>query len=61
MPCDPSRIAQRTVVTDVIPKPAITPFLSAAQARGCTVVTGADMVDGQVLLVAEFLGFGSPA
>jgi shikimate dehydrogenase len=59
-PCDPARIAQRAVVTDVIPKPAITPLLSAAQARGHTVVTGADMVDGQVLLVAEFLGLGSP-
>ena len=59
LPCDPSRITQRTVVTDVIPKPASTPFLAAAQALGCTVVTGADMVDGQVLLVAEFLGLGS--
>jgi shikimate 5-dehydrogenase len=29
-PCDPSRIAPSTVVTDVIPKPDITPFLAAA-------------------------------
>jgi len=59
LPCDPSRIAARTVVSDVIPKPAITPLLSAAQARGCTVVTGADMVEGQAGLVADFLGLRS--
>ena len=59
LPCDPSRIAARTVVTDVIPKPAITPLLTAAQARGCTVVTGADMVEGQAGLVADFLGLRS--
>jgi shikimate dehydrogenase len=59
LPCDPSRIAARTVVSDVIPKPAITPLLAAAQARGCTVVTGADMVEGQAGLVADFLGLRS--
>jgi shikimate dehydrogenase len=59
LPCDPSRIAARTVVTDVIPKPDITPLLAAARSRGCTVVTGRDMVEGQAGLVAEFLGLGS--
>jgi shikimate dehydrogenase len=59
LPCDPSRITARTVVSDVIPKPAITPLLAAAQARGCTVVTGADMVEGQAGLVADFLGLRS--
>ena len=48
LPCDPSRIAAATVVTDVIPKPDITPLLTAAQARGCAVVTGREMVEGQV-------------
>ena len=59
LPCDPLRIPARTVVSDVIPKPAITPLLAAAQARGCTVVTGADMVEGQAGLVADFLGLRS--
>ena len=59
LPCDPSRIATRTVVSDVIPKPAITPLLAAAQARGCMAVTGADMVEGQAGLVADFLGLRS--
>lgn len=53
-PCDPGRISARTIVTDVIPKPDITPLLAAAQARGCAVVTGREMVEGQVELIAEF-------
>lgn len=56
LPCDPQRIASTTVVTDVIPKPDITPFLSAAQQRGCKVVSGRDMVEGQAGLIAAFLG-----
>jgi shikimate dehydrogenase len=55
LPCDPSRIAPSTVVTDVIPKPDITPFLAAARKRGCQVVTGRDMVEGQAGLMADFL------
>jgi shikimate dehydrogenase len=57
LPCDPERIAHGTVVTDVIPKPEITPLLAAAQARGCAISTGRDMVEAQVELVAAFLGF----
>jgi len=56
LPCDPARISTRTIVTDVIPKPDITPLLAAAQARGCAVVTGREMVEGQAGLVAAFLG-----
>jgi shikimate dehydrogenase len=55
LPCDPERIRSSTVVTDVIPKPDITPFLAAAQRRGCQVVTGREMVEGQAGLIAEFL------
>ena len=56
LPCDPERIAPATVVTDVIPKPEITPFLAAAKARGCVISTGRDMVEAQAELVAAFLG-----
>jgi shikimate dehydrogenase len=56
LPCDPERIARSTVVTDVIPKPEITPLLSAARARGCSISTGRDMVEAQAGLVAAFLG-----
>jgi shikimate dehydrogenase len=55
LPCDPARIAPSTLVTDVIPKPDITPFLAAAQRRGCQVMTGREMVEGQAGLIAEFL------
>jgi len=58
LPCDPERIVPGTVVTDVIPKPEITPLLAAAQARGCSFSTGRDMVEAQIGLIAEFLGLG---
>ena len=56
MPCDPAAIAATTVVSDVIPKPDITPFLAAARQRGCVIVTGKDMVQGQAALIAAYLG-----
>lgn len=55
LPCDTTRISPTTLVSDVIPKPEITPFLAAALSRGCRVVTGRDMVEGQAPLMAEFL------
>lgn len=55
MPCDPTKISASVMVSDVIPKPEITPFLAAALGRGCRVVTGRDMVEGQAPLMAEFL------
>ncbi|MEO8629860.1 MAG: shikimate dehydrogenase [Betaproteobacteria bacterium] len=57
LPCDVSRIAASTVVTDVIPKPEITPLIAAAQARGCTVATVRDMFQSQVGQVAQFFGW----
>jgi shikimate dehydrogenase len=53
--CDPERIDRRTIVTDVIPKPEMTPLLNAAHARDCTIVTGREMFQAQVGMVAEFL------
>jgi shikimate dehydrogenase len=44
-PCDPSRIAPSTIVTDV--RPDITPLLAAAAGAGCRVVTGREMVEEQ--------------
>jgi shikimate dehydrogenase len=58
LPCDVTRIAARTVVTDVIPKPEITPLLAAARERGCKVVTGREMVESQIGLIASFFGLG---
>ncbi len=56
LPCDVQRIERNTVVTDVIPKPEITPLLAAARGRGCAISTGRDMVEAQAELVAAFLG-----
>ena len=43
------------VVSDVITKPEITPFLAAARARGCTITSGKDMFEAQIRMVTAFL------
>ncbi|MBV8030446.1 MAG: shikimate dehydrogenase [Betaproteobacteria bacterium] len=57
LPCDPARISPAAVVSDVTTKPEITPFLSAARARGHTVTTGRDMFEAQGELIAGFFGW----
>jgi len=46
-----------TIVGDVTTKPEITPFLAAARERGCAVLTGRDMVEGQLAAIFRFFGF----
>jgi shikimate dehydrogenase len=55
LPCDPAAVASASVVSDVITKPEITPFLAAARARGCTVTSGKDMFEAQIRLVTAFV------
>lgn len=55
-PVDPAAIKPEVLVVDVIMKPDVTPLLKAAQARGCRVVPGRHMLDGQVPAVAAFFG-----
>jgi shikimate dehydrogenase len=57
LPIDVSALPPRTVVADVITKPEITPFLAAARDRGCAVLTGRDMFEGQGELIASFFGW----
>jgi shikimate dehydrogenase len=45
------------LVADIIMKPAMTPLLAAAKARGCAVRQGAGMLDCQVELMMRFLGY----
>jgi shikimate dehydrogenase len=45
------------IVGDVTTKPEITPFLAAARERGCAVLTGRDMVEGQLVALFRFFGF----
>jgi shikimate dehydrogenase len=58
LPMDVERIAPSTFVGEVVMKQTITPFLAAAQARGCPVQVGSDMLFEQIPAYLEFFGFG---
>ncbi len=45
------------IVGDDTTKPELTPFLAAARERGCAVLTGRDMVEGQLAALFRFFGF----
>jgi shikimate dehydrogenase len=36
--------------------PVLTPFLAAAQAKGCRIQFGAPMLSSQIELMADFMG-----
>ncbi len=59
LPMDVERIAPSTFVGEVVMKQTITPFLAAAQARGCRIQVGSDMLFEQIPAYLEFFGFGS--
>ena len=59
MPMDISRIAATTFVGEVVMKTEMTAFLAAAQARGCRVQIGTDMLFEQIPAYLEFFGFPS--
>jgi shikimate dehydrogenase len=59
LPMDVERIAPSTFVGEVVMKQTITPFLAAAQARGCPVQVGSDMLFEQIPAYLEFFGFGA--
>lgn len=61
-PDDPSPIEVATlrpgaIACDVISKPVMSRFLEAAQARGCSIVTGKDLFEGQVAAMKSFFGW----
>jgi shikimate dehydrogenase len=57
MPVDVSRIASTTFVGEVVMKQETTPFLQAAQQRGCRTQVGLDMLFEQIPAYLEFFGF----
>ena len=57
LPVDMSRLDPGTFVGEVVMKQAITPFLAAAQKRGCEVQVGTDMLFEQIPAYLEFFGF----
>jgi shikimate dehydrogenase len=59
LPFDMSRIDPRTFVGEVVMKQTITPLLAAAQAKGCPIQVGTDMLFEQIPAYLEFFGFGS--
>ena len=59
MPIDVERIGPGAWVGEVVMAPELTPFLAAAQARGCRVQAGPDMLFEQIPAYLEFFGFPS--
>jgi shikimate dehydrogenase len=59
LPFDVSRISPETFVGEVVMKQTITPLLAAAQARGCRIQVGTDMLFEQIPAYLEFFGFGT--
>ena len=57
LPVDMSRLEARTFVGEVVMKTEMTAFLSAAQARGCRVQVGTDMLFEMIPPYLEFFGF----
>jgi len=59
LPMDVERIAPGTFVGEVVMKQEITPFLAAAQQRGCPIQVGSDMLFEMIPAYLEFFGFGT--
>ncbi len=59
LPFDVSRIDPSTFVGEVVMKQAITPLLAAAQAKGCRIQVGTDMLFEMIPAYLEFFGFGT--
>jgi shikimate dehydrogenase len=57
LPMDTNRIAPETFVGEVVMSTEVTPFLSAARARGCPTQIGTDMLFEQIPASLEFFGF----
>jgi shikimate dehydrogenase len=57
LPMDVTRIKPGTFVGEVVMKEEMTPFLRAAQAKGCPIQIGTDMLFEQIPAYLEFFGF----
>jgi shikimate dehydrogenase len=57
LPVDVGRLDARSFVGEVVMKSETTPFLAAAQARGCRVQVGTDMLFEMIPAYLEFFGF----
>lgn len=59
LPVDVERLRPETFVGEVVMRERLTAFLAAAQARGCRVQVGTDMLFEQIPAYLEFFGFPS--
>jgi shikimate dehydrogenase len=59
LPMDVNRIAPGTFVGEVVMRQQITPFLQAAQDKGCPIQVGTDMLFEQIPAYLEFFGLGT--
>lgn len=59
LPLDMDRLGAGTFVGEVVMKQTITPFLREAQARGCQIQVGSDMLFEQIPAYLEFFDFGT--
>jgi shikimate dehydrogenase len=57
LPIDVSRLAPGTFVGEVVMRTEMTAFLRAAQARGCPIQIGSDMLFEQIPAYLEFFGY----
>jgi shikimate dehydrogenase len=57
LPMDVERLSPSTFVGEVVMKQEMTPFLRAAQAKGCAIQIGVDMLFEQIPTYLEFIGF----
>jgi shikimate dehydrogenase len=53
-------LTARCFVADVVTAPTMTPFLALAKQRGCTVQTGIEMTETQLVPLAAFMGVAAP-
>ncbi|HEX6015845.1 MAG TPA: hypothetical protein VFY87_29405 [Geminicoccaceae bacterium] len=57
LPVDVARIDPAAFIGEVVMKQEMTPFLRAAQAKGCPIQVGTDMLFEQIPAYLEFFGF----
>jgi shikimate dehydrogenase len=58
LPFDMSLVSPTTLIGEVVMRQAITPLLAAAQAKGCPIQVGTDMLFEMIPAYLEFFGFG---
>lgn len=59
LPLPVAALSQNSTLAEVIMTPSVTPLMEAAQVRGCRVVAGRAMLDGQMEAAARFAGLWS--